>query len=94
MRLAKIPDEGPLKSYMKNRECWKDLNAQSSQKVIEELSDAFQSWFDLRHKDPKANPPGYRNTATPDHEARSRSKPTVSNTTLKTTVSDSAKGQT
>ena len=24
---------------MKNRECWKDLNAQSSQKVIEELVD-------------------------------------------------------
>jgi transposase len=45
---------------MKNQACWKDLNAQSSQKVIEELSDAFQSWFDLRHKDSKANPPGYR----------------------------------
>jgi len=45
---------------MKNRSCWKDLNAQSSQKVIEELSDAFQSWFDLRHKFDEANPPGYR----------------------------------
>jgi putative transposase len=38
---------------MKNQSCWKDLNAQSSQKVIEELSDAFQSWFDLRQKDPE-----------------------------------------
>ena len=57
---GEIPDEGTLKAYMKNRECWKDLNAQSSQKVIEELSDAFQSWFDLRHKDDTANPPGYR----------------------------------
>ncbi|WP_254535931.1 RNA-guided endonuclease InsQ/TnpB family protein [Halomarina litorea] len=55
-----IPDESALKSYMKNQACWKDLNAQSSQKVIEELSDAFQSWFDLRQKDDKANPPGYR----------------------------------
>jgi len=45
---------------MKNQACWKDLNAQSSQKVIEELSDAFQSWFDLRQKDDTANPPGYR----------------------------------
>ncbi|MFB6362336.1 MAG: RNA-guided endonuclease InsQ/TnpB family protein [Halobacteriales archaeon] len=57
---GEIPDEGPLKSYMKNKECWKDLNAQSSQKVIEELSDAFQSWFDVRHKDEPMNPPGYR----------------------------------
>nr|WP_246279847.1 transposase [Natronomonas salina] len=36
------------------------MNAQSSQKVIEELSDAFQSWFDLRQNDPEANPSGYR----------------------------------
>ena len=57
---GKIPDGGVLKSYMKNQACWKDLNAQSSQKVIEELSDAFQSWFDLRHKFDEANPPGYR----------------------------------
>jgi len=57
---GEIPDEGVLKSCMKNRSCWKDLNAQSSQKVIEELSDAFQSWFDLRHKFDEANPPGYR----------------------------------
>ncbi len=45
---------------MKNQSCGKDLNAQSSQKVIEELSDAFQSWFDLRYKDDTANAPGYR----------------------------------
>jgi hypothetical protein len=57
---GEIPTEGVLKSYMKNQSCWKDLNAQSSQKVIEELSDAFQSWFDLRHEDEEANPPGYR----------------------------------
>jgi IS605 OrfB family transposase len=57
---GEIPDAGQLKSYMKNQDCWKDLNAQSSQKVIEELSDAFQSWFDVRHKDETMNPPGYR----------------------------------
>jgi len=57
---GEIPNEGTLKAYMKNQECWKDLNAQSSQKVIEELSDAFQSWFDLRHKFDEAHPLGYR----------------------------------
>ena len=31
---GEIPDEGTLKAYMKNQACWKDLNAQSSQKVI------------------------------------------------------------
>ena len=58
--IGEIPDVGPLKTYMKTRECWKNLNSQSSQKVIEELSDAFQSWFDLRDTDGTANPPGYR----------------------------------
>ena len=57
---GKILDAGTLKLYMKNQACWKDLNAQSSQKVIEELSGAFQSWFDLRQTDDTANPPGYR----------------------------------
>ena len=57
---GEIPNGSVLKSYMKNQSCWKDLNAQSSQKVIEELSDAFQSWFDLRHNSSEANPPGYR----------------------------------
>jgi putative transposase len=27
---GEIPDEGPLKSYMKNQPCWRDLNAQLS----------------------------------------------------------------
>ena len=55
---GEIPDEGPLKSYMKNQQCWKDLNSQSSQAIVEELSGAFQSWYD--QDDPDANPPGYR----------------------------------
>jgi len=54
-----IPGGGVLKSYMNNRPCWKDLNAQSSQNIIQEPSGAFQSWFDLRHKFDGANPPGY-----------------------------------
>ena len=57
---GEILEEGMLKTYMKNQAYWKDLNAQSSQKVVEELSDAFQSWFDLRHKSDESNPPGYR----------------------------------
>ncbi|MFB6283781.1 MAG: RNA-guided endonuclease InsQ/TnpB family protein, partial [Halobacteria archaeon] len=28
--------------------------------VLEELSEAFSSWYDLKEKDQKANPPGYR----------------------------------
>lgn len=56
--IGEIPDEGPLKSYMKNQDCWKDLNAQSSQAIVEELAGAFYSWFE--QDDPDANPPGYR----------------------------------
>jgi len=55
---GEIPGEGPLKSYMKTKDCWKDLNAQSSQAIVEELAGAFQSWFE--QDDPDANPPGYR----------------------------------
>jgi putative transposase len=55
---GEIPEEGPLKSYMKNQPCWKDLNAQSSQAIMEELAGAFQSWFE--QDNPDANPPGYR----------------------------------
>lgn len=55
---GEIPTEGPLKSYMKNQACWKDLNAQSSQAIVEELAGAFHSWFE--QDDPDANPPGYR----------------------------------
>jgi len=70
------------------------LNAQSSQKVIEELSDAFQSWFDLRHKFDEANPPGYRKNG----DERPRSTVTFKADGFKhdpeTTAFDSAKGRT
>jgi len=69
--IGEIPDVGPLKAYMKTKDCWKNLNSQSSQKFIEELSDAFQSWPDLRHTDETANPPGYRK------EYRTRPRSTV-----------------
>jgi len=67
--IGEIPDVGPLKAYMKTKDCWKNLNSQSSQKFIEELSDAFQSWPDLRHTDETA--PGYRK------EYRTRPRSTV-----------------
>ena len=67
---GEIPNGSVLKSYMKNQSCWNDLNAQSSQKVIEELSDAFQSWFDLRHNSKEGIPPATANTATPDPRVR------------------------
>ena len=56
-----IPGEGPLKSYLKSHERYADLNAQSSQAVLEELSEAFKSWYGHRRNgNQNANPPGYR----------------------------------
>ena len=77
--VGEIPAEGPLKAYMKNRECWKDLNSQSSQQVIEELGDAFQSWFDVRQNDETANPPGYRK----EYDTRPRSTVTFKEDSFK-----------
>jgi IS605 OrfB family transposase len=56
-----IPDHGVLKAYLKNHERYADLNAQSSQAILEELAEAFDSWYTLRgNGDENANPPGYR----------------------------------
>jgi putative transposase len=56
-----IPDHGVLKAYLKNHERYADLNAQSSQAILEELAEAFESWYALRENgDGNANPPGYR----------------------------------
>ncbi len=39
------------------------LHSQSSQAILEELRQSYQSWFALRNKgDRKANPPGFRKT--------------------------------
>jgi len=91
---GEIPDEGTLKAYMKAQHCWKNLNAFSSQKVIEELSDAFQSWFDVRHKDETANPPATAKSTTLDRAQQSRSRTTASSTTPNITESGSVKVQT
>ncbi len=77
--LGEIPDEATLKAYLKTRRCWKNLNAFSSQAIIEELSESFQSWFDVRHKDETANPPGYRK----EHDTRPRSTVTFKDNSFK-----------
>ncbi len=59
--IGQIPDDGALKSYLKSHECYADLNAQSSQRVLEELDEAFTGWYGHRKNgNQKANPPGYR----------------------------------
>jgi len=56
-----IPEAGPLKSYLKKHERYADLNSQSSQRVIEELAEAFRGWYAKRRNgDDRANPPKYR----------------------------------
>ena len=56
-----IPDDGELKSYLKSHERYSILHSQSSQRVLEELSEAFTGWYKKRQNgDSKANPPGYR----------------------------------
>jgi len=63
---GKIPDpngelESELKSELKGTERYTDLHSQSSQRVLEELAEAFRSFFGLRrngHDD--AQPPHYR----------------------------------
>jgi len=55
---GEIPDEKGLKRELKTHPKYKGLHSQSSQKVLEELSEAFSSWFGS--EDDRDNPPGYR----------------------------------
>ncbi|MFB6284726.1 MAG: RNA-guided endonuclease InsQ/TnpB family protein [Halobacteria archaeon] len=60
---GEIPDEDELKSELKTHERYSDLHSQSSQRVLEELAEAFHGWYELRKKnngDNSHNPPGYR----------------------------------
>ena len=54
---GEIPEEAELKSELKDHERYKDLHSQSSQRVLEELSEAFNGWY---NSDDGNNPPGYR----------------------------------
>ena len=54
---GKTPDENELKRELKDHERYADLHSQSSQRVLEELAEAFRGW---RATDDENNPPGYR----------------------------------
>ena len=54
---GEIPDEDELKSELKDHERYNDLHSQTSQRVLEELSEAFGGWY---NSDDGNNPPGYR----------------------------------
>ena len=56
--IGHIPDADELCSYLKSHERYADLHSQSSQRVLQELGEAFVSWYE--QDDPDANPPGYR----------------------------------
>jgi putative transposase len=59
--MGEIPDDGDLKRELKGHERYTDLHSQSSQRVLEELAEAFNGWFAKRRNgDDRARPPGYR----------------------------------
>ena len=57
---GEIPDDSDLKRELKTHPKYKGLHSQSSQRVLEELAEAFNSWYGKRKNDSRANPPGYR----------------------------------
>jgi len=58
---GEIPNDGKLKAELKSHERYTDLHSQSSQRVLEELAEAFNGWFGKRRNgDDRARPPGYR----------------------------------
>ena len=55
---GEIPDHGDLKHELKGHTNYNGLHSQSSQRVLEELAEAFNSWYGSDDK--RDNPPGYR----------------------------------
>jgi putative transposase len=55
---GKIPDHEELKDELKGHTKYKRLHSQSSQRVLEELAEAFSSWYSS--DDGRDSPPGYR----------------------------------
>jgi putative transposase len=56
-----IPEHDELTAYLKSHERYDDLHSQSSQRILQELAEAFHSWYGKRDNgDTRANPPGYR----------------------------------
>ncbi|CCC41637.1 RNA-guided endonuclease InsQ/TnpB family protein [Haloquadratum walsbyi] len=67
---GEIPDHGDLKYELKTHNNYKGLHSQSSQRVLEELAEAFNSWYGKRKSDTRANPPGYRKKNYYDQQGR------------------------
>jgi transposase, IS605 OrfB family, central region len=55
---GEIPNHGELKDELKSHSKYGGLHSQSSQRVLEELAEAFNSWYGS--DDNRDNPPGYR----------------------------------
>ncbi|OYR63285.1 RNA-guided endonuclease InsQ/TnpB family protein, partial [Halorubrum ezzemoulense] len=65
---GEIPDHEELKDELKTHPNYKGLHSQSSQRVLEELAEAFNSWYGS--DDERDNPPGYRKENYYDDEGR------------------------
>ena len=65
---GKIPDHSDLKHELKDHTKYDGLHSQSSQRVLEELAEAFNSWYGSN--DERDNPPGYRKKNYYDSEDR------------------------
>ena len=55
---GEIPNHADLKDELKDHDNYRGLHSQSSQRVLEELAEAFNSWYSS--DDDRDNPPGYR----------------------------------
>ena len=59
--IGHIPGHNELTTYLKSHERYDDLHSQSSQRVLQELAEAFNGWYGKRRNgDTRANPPKYR----------------------------------
>ena len=67
---GEIPDDSDLKRELKGHDNYKGLHSQSSQRVLEELAESFNSWYGKRKSDNRANPPGYRKKNYYDKQGR------------------------
>jgi len=65
-KTGEIPDDSDLKRELKVHTTYKGLHSQSSQRVLEELAEAFNSWDGS--DDDRDNPPGYRKKNYSDNE--------------------------
>ncbi|MDV7351146.1 transposase [Halorubrum distributum] len=65
---GEIPDHGRLKDELKTHTNYNGLHSQSSQRVLEELAEAFTSWYES--DDDRDNPPGYRKQNYYDSQGR------------------------